>query len=109
MGKRYKYFAFDDPYKMLATSLLADYTTKELQDLADSPLLMQREAAQSIKAHLDFEGPFADCIIDMISQRKGDKVSEIEDDIAAILIKYFDSKKAAQYLSELLSEIGLSA
>lgn len=107
MGKRYKYFAFDEPYKMLATSLLAEYSPKELRELAKSPLLLQREAVQSIKAHLDFEGPFTDCIIDMVSQRKGDQVGEIEDDIAAILIKYFDAKKAAQYLAELLSEMGL--
>lgn len=107
MGKRYKYFAFDDPYKMLATSMLAEYTTKELVMLAKNPLLIRLEAASDIKMHLDFEGPFADCIMDMVSQRKGNKVGEIEDDIVAILLEYFDCKKAAQYLTELLTEMGI--
>lgn len=107
MGKRYKYFACDDPYKMLATSLLADHTVKELVKLAQSPLLMRQEAVESIKSHLDFADPFADCIIDMASQRKGDKVGEIENDIVAVLVSYFDAKKATQYLAKLLIDIGI--
>lgn len=109
MPKRYEYFSFDNPYKMLATALLAEHTPNELIELAKSPLLLRHEAAQDIKLHLDIDSIFADCIFDVVGQHDQAHIDKLEDDIVALIMSRFDTQKAAQCLSELLSEMGLLA
>lgn len=94
MPKRYEYFSCDSPYKMLATTLIAEYSPSELKKFIATPILLYHEAVEDIKSHLDIDSPFADCIFDIVGQHNQSQIDKLEDDIIALIMRRFDVQKS---------------
>ena len=100
-------FAYDDPYKILAHSVIGKYRPADVvRMLSDNEYLLNciiKEVRQQ-----DFRGDFVDCIIeDILAHKKRMEWMHQCDQLAKNLYKNLDKKRLRGQLIGALSEIGI--
>lgn len=102
----YRYH-FDDPYSVLAHTILSYYRPADvIRMLSDNEYLLNcvvKEVRQQ-----DFGGLFLDCIIeDLLAQKKRMEWMHTLDSVAKYLYQNLDKKRLREQLVGALSEIGI--
>ena len=101
------YMEVDDPYKVLAHSLIGTYRPADvLRMLTDSAYLLNcviKEIRQQ-----DLRGQFVDCIIeDVLAHKKRMELMHALDELASYLYKNLDKERLRREIRGALSEIGI--
>lgn len=101
------YYEYDDPYKLLAYSVLGDYRASDVIRMLSDDAFVLNCIAKENRAQ-DFKGRFIDCIIEDILAHK--KRMEYMHELDALSLYYFsqlDLPRFRKELSNALNECGI--
>lgn len=98
---------FDDPYKILAFSIIVNYSPVTVKRLMKDTKFLRREITREIRGQ-DFRGYFVDCLFVSIceSKRRMELMRAI-DQLARFFYNSLDLKRMREEIKNAYSKLGL--